>query len=38
MSAKVVIIGAGYAGVSAAKRLARSSAQVTIVNPRAEFV
>ncbi len=38
MSAKVVIIGAGYAGVSAAKRLARSSAQVTIVNPRADFV
>lgn len=38
MSAQVVIIGAGYAGVSAAKRLARSSAQVTIVNPRAEFV
>lgn len=38
MSAKVLIIGAGYAGVSAAKRLARSSARVTIVNPRADFV
>lgn len=38
MNAKVVIVGAGYAGVSAAKRLARSSAQVTIVNPRADFV
>lgn len=38
MSAQVVIIGAGYAGVSAAKRLARSSAHVTMVNPRADFV
>lgn len=38
MSTKVVILGAGYAGVSAAKRLARSRAQVTIVNPRADFV
>lgn len=38
MSAKVIILGAGYAGVSAAKRLARSNAQVTIVNPRADFV
>jgi NADH dehydrogenase len=37
-SPKVVILGAGYAGVSAAKRLARSTAQVTIVNPRDAFV
>jgi NADH dehydrogenase len=37
-SPKVVILGAGYAGVSAAKRLARSTAQVTIVNPRDTFV
>ncbi|GAB3286546.1 NAD(P)/FAD-dependent oxidoreductase [Parasphingorhabdus pacifica] len=38
MSPRVVIIGAGYAGVSVAKRLARSTPQVTIVNPRADFV
>lgn len=38
MSARVVIVGAGYAGVNAAKRLARSDADVTIVNPRADFV
>jgi NADH dehydrogenase len=38
MSPKVVIVGAGYAGVSAAKRLARGTPQVTIVNPRVDFV
>lgn len=38
MGPKVVIVGAGYAGVSAAKRLARSDADVTVVNPRSEFV
>ncbi|MPZ00917.1 MAG: hypothetical protein GEU97_23700 [Actinophytocola sp.] len=42
MSARVVIVGAGYAGVSAAKRLARGRSgvtpDVTIVNPRADFV
>lgn len=38
MSPKVVIVGAGYAGISAAKRLARGAAKVTMVNPRADFV
>ncbi|WP_329520731.1 NAD(P)/FAD-dependent oxidoreductase [Spirillospora sp. NBC_01491] len=38
MSAKVVIVGAGYAGVSAAKRLARDDVEVTVVNPRPDFV
>ncbi|HTK61904.1 MAG TPA: FAD-dependent oxidoreductase [Pseudonocardia sp.] len=38
MSAHVVVVGAGYAGVSAAKRLRRGNAQVTVVNPRADFV
>ncbi|TQN27774.1 NADH dehydrogenase [Haloactinospora alba] len=38
MDTQVVIIGAGYAGVSAAKRLARSTARVTVINPRADFV
>lgn len=38
MSPKVVVIGAGYAGVSAAQRLARSDLPVTLINPRAEFV
>ena len=38
MSARVVVLGAGYAGVSAAKRLHRGGAQVTVVNPRADFV
>ncbi|WP_338888510.1 NAD(P)/FAD-dependent oxidoreductase [Rhodococcus sovatensis] len=38
MSPKVVILGAGYAGVSAATRLAKSDADVTVVNPRSEFV
>lgn len=35
---RVLIVGAGYAGVAAAKRLARSDARVTVLNPRAEFV
>ena len=40
MGAHVVIIGAGYAGVMAAKRLLRRSSEitVTIVNPRNHFV
>jgi NADH dehydrogenase len=42
MRAQVVVIGAGYAGASAAKRLCRGSAHttasVTVVNPRADFV
>lgn len=38
MGPKVVILGAGYAGISAAKRFARSDADVTVVNPRSEFV
>lgn len=40
MSAHVVIIGAGYAGVMAAKRLlrTRSDITVTVVNPRPHFV
>ena len=38
MSAHVVVIGAGYAGVSAAKQLRRGGAEVTVVNPRADFV
>lgn len=38
MSAQVVVIGAGYAGVSAAKRLHAGGANVTVVNPRADFV
>lgn len=38
MVPKVVILGAGYAGVSAARRLARADTAVTIVNPRPEFV
>ncbi|GAU69304.1 putative oxidoreductase [Streptomyces sp. NBRC 110611] len=39
--ARVVVVGAGYAGVMAANRLAtvgRSAASVTVVNPRPEFV
>lgn len=35
---RVLIVGAGYAGVSAAKRLARSDARITVLNPRTEFV
>jgi len=41
MSAHVVVVGAGYAGVSAAKRLRRggtAAPEVTVVNPRADFV
>lgn len=38
VSPKIVILGAGYAGVSAATRLARTDADVTVVNPRSEFV
>lgn len=38
MSAQVVVVGAGYAGLSAARRLRRGGADVTVVNPRAEFV
>jgi NADH dehydrogenase len=38
MSLRVVVIGAGYAGVSAANRLALTAANVTLVNPRTEFV
>ncbi|MFI6172527.1 NAD(P)/FAD-dependent oxidoreductase [Nocardia sp. NPDC051052] len=39
--AHVVVVGAGYAGVMAANRLAavgRSDVRVTVVNPRPEFV
>lgn len=39
--ARVVVIGAGYAGVMAANRLAaagRSDVGVTVVNPRPDFV
>ncbi|GGU84404.1 dehydrogenase [Streptomyces albospinus] len=39
--ARVVVVGAGYAGVMAANRLAavnRSDVRVTVVNPRPEFV
>ncbi|QBS46286.1 pyridine nucleotide-disulfide oxidoreductase [Nocardia sp. CS682] len=38
---RVVVVGAGYAGAMAANRLAavgRSDVQVTVVNPRAQFV
>lgn len=41
MVARVVVVGAGYAGVMAANRLAavgRSDVRVIVVNPRAEFV
>lgn len=40
MSPKVVILGGGYAGISAAKRLARQTHKldVALVNPRPEFV
>ncbi|MFE2961957.1 NAD(P)/FAD-dependent oxidoreductase [Nocardia tengchongensis] len=38
MSTHVVVLGAGYAGMAAAKRLARENIAVTVVNPRAEFV
>ncbi|MDF0532127.1 FAD-dependent oxidoreductase [Tsukamurella sp. 8F] len=37
---RITVVGAGYAGTIAANRLARQapSAQVTVVNPRADFV
>lgn len=40
MNAHVVVVGGGYAGLAAAKRLRRGSKgpRVTVVNPRAEFV
>jgi NADH:ubiquinone reductase (H+-translocating) len=38
MSAHVVVVGAGYAGLSAAKGLRHAGVAVTVVNPRAEFV
>ncbi|WP_240167367.1 NAD(P)/FAD-dependent oxidoreductase [Streptomyces noursei] len=41
MVARVVVVGAGYAGVMAANRLAavgRSDVDVTVVNPRPDFV
>ncbi|MGV4927035.1 MULTISPECIES: NAD(P)/FAD-dependent oxidoreductase [unclassified Streptomyces] len=41
MLARVVVVGAGYAGVMAANRLAaagRSQLRVTMVNPRPDFV
>ncbi len=41
MLARVVVVGAGYAGVLAANRLAaagRSQVRVTVVNPRPDFV
>jgi NADH:quinone reductase (non-electrogenic) len=36
--ARVVVIGGGYAGVMAANRLCDGNTDVTLVNPRAEFV
>jgi NADH dehydrogenase len=39
MNAHVVVVGGGYAGLAAAKRLSRGNGpRVTVVNPRAEFV
>ncbi|MEU6072846.1 FAD-dependent oxidoreductase [Micromonospora sp. NPDC047074] len=37
---RVVVVGAGYAGMSAANRLARKvpSAEITVINPRPDFV
>lgn len=34
----VVVIGGGYAGVTAANRLRKGATDVTLVNPRAQFV
>jgi len=36
--ARVVVVGGGYAGVMAANRLCKGTADVTLVNPRATFV
>ncbi|MFI5781875.1 NAD(P)/FAD-dependent oxidoreductase [Nocardia sp. NPDC051570] len=40
MDTEVVVLGAGYAGMSAAKRLSRAGGRlrVTVVNPRRDFV
>lgn len=40
MAHRIVVVGAGYSGLRAARRLARSlpEASVTVVNPRAQFV
>ncbi|QCB52012.1 pyridine nucleotide-disulfide oxidoreductase [Rhodococcus sp. PAMC28707] len=40
MASKIVILGAGYAGISAAHRLSRRGvdADVTMVNPRDQFI
>ncbi|HKV18986.1 MAG TPA: FAD-dependent oxidoreductase [Mycobacterium sp.] len=35
---RVVVIGGGYAGVMAANRLCKGATDVTLVNPRAQFV
>lgn len=35
---RVVVIGGGYAGVMAANRLRKGATDVTLVNPRAQFV
>lgn len=35
---RVVVIGGGYAGAMAANRLCRGATDVTLVNPRAQFV
>lgn len=38
MQPKILVVGAGYAGVSAAKRFARAGLRATVINPRSEFV
>ncbi|MER5672871.1 FAD-dependent oxidoreductase [Pseudonocardia alni] len=38
MDATVLVVGAGYAGVAAANRIAAGGAAVTVVDPREEFV
>ncbi|MFI2560731.1 FAD-dependent oxidoreductase, partial [Nocardia farcinica] len=37
---RIVVLGAGYAGLSAARRLAKKArgAQVTVVDARAQFI